>query len=149
MFGENCFIVQKLDEGQKTWTAAQSKCQNLGDGYGDLATIDGIFENAEMRLLLNEAAHKAGGHGGQFSAWMGMQEHAGHYVWYNTCPMVWSNFENLYAKPQEPLTCGQMLADGKWNASSCAAEADYVLCERRFGKLRLSIILWEFSQNYF
>ena len=71
-YGGNCFIAQKLDDGQKSWSQAQEKCKGLGDRYGDIATVVDVFENAELRLLLNEAAHKAGVQHGGFSAWFGM-----------------------------------------------------------------------------
>jgi hypothetical protein len=130
-YGENCFIVQKLDAGRKNYADAKAKCQSLGDRRGDMATVVDNYENSELRVLLHEMMRTTGV--SDAKAWMGMQEHMGQYSWDNLCPVTFSDFENLFARPGRNLSCVQMISDGKWDATSCDTEADYVLCERRFG----------------
>jgi len=112
----------------------------LGDRTGGPAAIIDIYENAEIRVLMNERMRADGLENA--TAWIGMVEHVGSYTWHNTCPVVFSNFENLYGKPENNASCVGMRPDGKWVSAPCDTPADYVVCERRFGKNHASAYLF-------
>jgi hypothetical protein len=131
-YGENCFIIEELNSGEANWAGAQARCQRIGDKHGNIATVVDIFENAEMRVLINHMIRKKGLNTG--TAWIGMQEHRGSYTWHNACPVTYSNFRNLFAKPEKDLSCVRMTAEGMWEAANCDGTADYAVCERRTGK---------------
>lgn len=124
----------KLDAGQNSWDDAQTKCKSAAGGSGDIATVVDIYENAEMRVLFNNLVSSMATTGQPSTAWIGMLEHNGQFAWHNTCPVYYSNFQNLYAKPQQTSACVRMRQDGKWDEASCSDSADFALCESRFGK---------------
>lgn len=128
----SCFTVQKLETGQ-TWQDAQNLCKNLGDKYGDIATAVDIFDNAAFRMLLADAMwthHGMRNHSGL--AWIGMKEHLGTFAWHNTCPVVFSNLENIFAVAGQD-SCVAMNRHGGWQIHDCSHKADFAVCERRLG----------------
>ena len=133
-FNGNCFVVKELPAGKQSWTEAQKVCKNIGDRYGDLATVSDSYENALFHHLLSEHWRMGRGNNSHH-AWINMKEHFGHFAWENTCPVVFSNFQDLNIKPTT-TSCVGLGRDGKWQSVDCDTPIRFAVCQRRYSKPR-------------
>ncbi|XP_055345878.1 macrophage mannose receptor 1-like [Paramacrobiotus metropolitanus] len=138
-YGDACFQVVHLErDGEHTWSHAEQQCRPSAmenwPGGGGLATISDVYENAFVRVLVDEAI-RFGRPGQDFrspKAWLGMREEYGHYSWYNQCPAHFTNLDSLIGDENSTL-CVDMDLEGGWHAHGCSdRDVRMAVCERRF-----------------
>ncbi|XP_055345944.1 macrophage mannose receptor 1-like [Paramacrobiotus metropolitanus] len=125
-----CYAVRRLEDGRATWQDAQQACKSIGDGHGDLATAEDIFDNAKFRMMLWDSMQGRNHSHHNFTAWIGMKEHLGSFTWFNGCPVVFSNLDSVFLRPRGDA-CVLMDQHGRWSAQECSAPTTYAVCERR------------------
>ncbi|XP_055346481.1 macrophage mannose receptor 1-like [Paramacrobiotus metropolitanus] len=136
-YGDGCFKVIALTDGDNTWSHAQELCKTQQPaGDGGLATIIDVYENAFVRLLLDRVTfpHRPQDFNVTYfttKAWLGMREEYGHFKWLNNCPTHFVNLDSLLGNVHETL-CIDMNLDGKWHPHNCSQpDVKFAVCERR------------------
>ncbi|OQV23367.1 Macrophage mannose receptor 1 [Hypsibius exemplaris] len=107
----------------------RTTCANHGGAH--FATILSPYENAFLRVLLNNAANE-NSIGGDVSAqaWLGGGERAGKMSWFNGCFPKINNIVNFYTNNQEE-NCIALNRDGKWSTHKCTDSVQFAACEKR------------------
>ncbi|OQV23365.1 putative Macrophage mannose receptor 1 [Hypsibius exemplaris] len=95
------------------------------------ATILSPYENAFLRVLLNNAANENSiGGGVPAQAWLGGVETGGIMSWFNDCFPKVNNIVNFYTNNQED-NCIALNRDGKWSTHKCTDSVQFAACEKR------------------
>ncbi|OWA52739.1 Macrophage mannose receptor 1 [Hypsibius exemplaris] len=100
-------------------------------GGAKFATILSTYENAFLRVLLNNAANENNITGEDpVQAWLGGGETGGKLTWNGGCFPKVNNIVNFYTNDQQ-TNCIALNRDGKWSTHECRDTVQFAACEIR------------------